>query len=419
SGTARLILDGSDSYDPDGDPITWHWSFDHVPDASGSADSTSVFLNNNTDGASATSFLPDASGIYVIKLVIKDAAGLSSVADYVIAEVQDGNTPVADAGPDTQGDIGAAITLDGSGSYDPLGLGLTYNWVLGSVPSGSTLAGLDDATTATPSLTPDVGGVYVAALTVNNGFSTSTADAAYITVSSGKPMAPTAVAGPDITDAQDCLDFTLDGSGSYDPNGDALGYMWTLQSKPDGSTTDNYSMADRQSAITTFYADISGTYTFTLAVEDGTAWSAPDDLTVLVSERFANTPPVVDAGGLLEVDAGTALCSEGRPGDWECGMCSTVSVAVGGTATVEDAEGDPLELLWTTMTENMALTGPADQLETTVSITGSAAVSPGACAPNLYRMQLDATDCPQETGSSVLTLNVLCCGEVYTPDTGP
>lgn len=120
TGTGRVTLDGNGSYDPDGDPITWHWSFDRVPDASGLGSSTGVFLNNNTDGASGTSFLPDAAGVYVVKLVVTDDAGLTSPADYVIVEIEDGNVPVANAGRDVEGEVGTAAYLDGNSSYDPL-----------------------------------------------------------------------------------------------------------------------------------------------------------------------------------------------------------------------------------------------------------------------------------------------------------
>lgn len=417
-GTTRVILDGGGSYDPDGDPITWHWSFDRVPAASGLAGSTGVFLNNNTDGASGTSFLPDAAGVFVVKLTVKDDSGLSSAADYVIVEIQEGNQPQASAGADVHGEVGTAAYLDGTGSYDPLGLDLTYRWVMASAPAGSALTALDNANTATPSITPDIGGVYVAVLTVNNGFSDSAPDAAYVLVSTGDPAAPIALAGDDIEDAQDCMDLTLDGSASYDPNGDDIGYMWTLQSKPEGSDANNYTIADREAAITTFYPDISGTYTFTLAVQDGLEWSSPDTLTAVVAERFANTPPTVEAGGTVSVSGGTALCSEGSYGAWECGSCSPMTVSIGEDVRIDDAEGDATDLEWTVVDGNVSISGPTDTEETTVYISGATPEEPDACAPNDYRLQLAATDCPQETGVDELTVRVMCCGELYSPDTG-
>jgi len=80
-----------------------------------------------------------------------------------------GNTPpVADAGVDQKGKINSVITLDGSGSSDIDGDTLTYTWSLASRPTGSvaTLAGTD---TESPTLIPDVGGLYVVSLIVNDG----------------------------------------------------------------------------------------------------------------------------------------------------------------------------------------------------------------------------------------------------------
>ncbi|NUP97717.1 MAG: hypothetical protein HUU28_16275, partial [Planctomycetaceae bacterium] len=191
-----------------------------------------------------------------------------------------------------EGEVGEAVTLNGSSSYDPLGLDLTYAWVLAGAPQGSA-AELTGADTATPSLTADMGGVYVAALTVNNGFADSVVDAAFVIISTGDPLPPVADAGADILDGQDCLNLELDGSASFDPNGDELGFMWSLQSAPSGSDVDNYTFADREAAQTTFYPDIAGTYVFSLSVNDGSEWSSPDTITAQVDERFANTPPVV------------------------------------------------------------------------------------------------------------------------------
>ncbi|MCK6504342.1 hypothetical protein L6R53_13230 [Myxococcota bacterium] len=417
SGTARVNLDGSGSYDPDGDAISYHWAFDHVPPASSLAGNTSVFLNNNTEGASGTSFLPDAAGVYVVRLEVRDAAGQVSLPDYTVVEVEDGSVPVANAGADVEGEVGVAVTLNGGSSYDPLGLDLTYQWVLASVPAGSeaTLAGAD---TATPSLTADVGGVYVAALTVNNGFADSVADAAFVLVSTGDPTAPVAVAGDDIGDGQDCMDLTLDGSASYDLNGDPLGFMWSLQSAPEGSAVDNYTFGDREAATTTFYPDIAGTYVFSLAVNDGSEWSAPDTITAQVAERFANTPPVVDAGLRVEVNAGTALCSPDGPVRWECGSCEGVTVDIGDDVRITDAEGDATTVLWSEVSGNIDFAGPTDEILTSVYLNGASPRVPDECEITEYRVKLQATDCPLETGEDELVIHVSCCGEVYTPDTG-
>lgn len=46
--------------------------------------------------------------------------------------------PTANAGPDQTVNLGAVVTLDGSGSADPEGDTVTYQWTITSAPGGST-----------------------------------------------------------------------------------------------------------------------------------------------------------------------------------------------------------------------------------------------------------------------------------------
>jgi len=91
----------------------------------------------------------------------------------------DVNAPVADAGEDQTVEVGETVTLDGTDSYDPDGDPLTYSWEL-ATPNGST-AELDDPASATPNLTPDVVGDYIATLTVTDSSGLSDSDTVTIT----------------------------------------------------------------------------------------------------------------------------------------------------------------------------------------------------------------------------------------------
>ena len=92
-----------------------------------------------------------------------------------------GTSPVAMPGRDRKAARGAEVKLDGSASFAPMGSLLGWEWVLISVPPGST-AVLSGADSATPSLVPDREGVYVARLIVKDGASRSTPSTVSIVV---------------------------------------------------------------------------------------------------------------------------------------------------------------------------------------------------------------------------------------------
>jgi len=92
---------------------------------------------------------------------------------------------------------------------------------------------------------------------------------------------PVANAGPDQTVEQDSYtgaSVTLDGSASYDPDGDPLTYSWTW---PGGST----------SGVGPIIVLSPGTTTITLVVNDGALDSEPDTVDITVEDT---TPPDVE-----------------------------------------------------------------------------------------------------------------------------
>jgi len=72
-------LDSSGSSDPDGDPITYSWSFTSVPNTS------TVTLSGET--TVTPSFVPDLLGTYVVQLTVTDDKGKISDADSVTITV--------------------------------------------------------------------------------------------------------------------------------------------------------------------------------------------------------------------------------------------------------------------------------------------------------------------------------------------
>lgn len=411
SADNAVSLSGAASSDPDGDALTFDWSFDHVPDGSTLPTREAPFTANHSAAAVATAFSPDAVGTYIVKLEVTDARGLTSDPDYVIVTIEEPeNVPVANAGTDVSVAVGTAVTVDGSRSYDPLGRSLTYSWSLVDKPSASNVGALTNPTASQASLTPDAKGVYVANLVVSNGLAISLADAVTITAL-GDDHAPVANAGTDLA-VEDCMSIQLDCSSSADPDGDTLTYQWELQSKPAASTATNASFSDRTSGRPTFWPDQAGEYLLSCAVSDGTTWSTPDLVTLTADERMSNSRPVADAGIDQTVDAGSATCEESGY-SYDCDECAAATFTLGGTATTTDPDGDPVTIRWTTENGNVTI-ADATSLVTSVTVSDTTPTEPGECEETEVEFTLEVTDCTGASTTDRVIVDVNCCGVADT-----
>lgn len=176
---AVVTLDGSASFDPDGNAITYAWTLTSKPSGS------SAQLTNAT--SAKPSFTPDVTGTYVVQLIVNDGV-VTSPATTVSVSVSIGNrAPVANAGSNQSTAVGSLVTLNGSASSDPDGNTITYSWSLTSKPSGST-AILTGANTAKPTFTPTMAGSYVAQLIVSDGMLNSLASTTTINVAANTPV---------------------------------------------------------------------------------------------------------------------------------------------------------------------------------------------------------------------------------------
>jgi hypothetical protein len=270
---AVVTLDGSDSFDPDGDLITYNWSLEWnlsaIPAASALTDAD--LADRSTP---QPSFVPDAEGAYVVQLMVDDGEA-SSEADYVEITAGLPNVPPnARAGDDQTVYVGDEVRLDGRASDDPDAgpQPLTYQWRFAAVPAASTLQDTDlvDAEQAQASFVPDVAGVYVLRLTVFDGEARDTAD---VTITASVPnVPPTAHAGDDQT-VYVGDEVRLDGRASDDPDAgpQPLTYLWRFVSVAAGSTLTTEALRDRQTATPRFTPDVAGSSVVELEVFDGAA----------------------------------------------------------------------------------------------------------------------------------------------------
>ncbi len=235
--------------DADGDPLT----------AVLSLNVTNGTLSLNADGSFTYTANPNFNGTDTFTYRANDGALNSNEATVTITVNPINDPPQADAGPDQTVAVGATVQLDGTGSSDPDGDSLTYEWTIVIRPTGST-AVLSNPFAVSPTFVPDRPGLYGIQLRVSDGTATDQ-DTVVITASGG----PVADAGPDQTVLVGET-VQLDGSGSSDPEGDTLTYEWTFVSRPPGSGA---IIINPTLVNPTFVADIAGDYVVQLRVSDG------------------------------------------------------------------------------------------------------------------------------------------------------
>ncbi|MGH3863842.1 PKD domain-containing protein, partial [Actinokineospora sp.] len=278
-------LDGSDSFDPDGDLLTYEWSFQSVPAGSGL---TSETITGRT--RPDPSFIPDVAGAYVLKLVVRDQEATSEPSLMTVRAWAANVPPNAHAGPDRHVVLNASAALDGRATEDPDGgpAPLTFAWTVVAAPAGSqiTNGSLSGANQAQAGFVPDVAGDYRIALRVGDGEAFSE-DEVLITAQA-ENVAPNADAGPNV-DAVVGVALTLNGWASRDPDGGPapLTYRWRFVSLPAGSALGNAQIADAEKALAQFTPDVAGPYVLELTVFDG---AAGDFDNVLVVARAPGVP---------------------------------------------------------------------------------------------------------------------------------
>lgn len=107
---------------------------------------------------------------------------------------------------------------------------------------------------------------------------------------------PAADAGPDQA-AYTGWDVQLNGTGSRDPESKPLAYKWSMYSIPIGSTAQLY-WAETPQPV--FRCDVPGDYVAQLVVSDGEHDSAPDSVTVTVTDPRANHSPEITSRPAFE-----------------------------------------------------------------------------------------------------------------------
>lgn len=315
-----VTLDGSASSDVDGDALSYAWSLTTRP--AGSA----ATLNDTT--LVMPSFTADTSGRYVAQLIVNDGALNSNVDTVAINTLN--TPPSANAGPDQLVDLNDTALLDGSASTDVDGDPLSYNWSITSRPSNSNAA-LDDPSLVNPQFTVDQIGDYVVQLVVNDGNADSPPDTVILSTANVRPVADAgANQTPEVGDT-----VSLDGSASFDADGDPLTYAWSITSRPANSSS---TLSSPNSVSTDFVVDEAGVYVVQLIVNDGQLSSVPNTLVLDTQNR----PPQANAGAdqssvVNQVVSLSGAASSDPDGDSITYQWAITSAPNGSTATLINA----------------------------------------------------------------------------------
>ena len=302
-GGTTVTLDGSASTDAESTALTYAWTQLAGP---------TVAISDPT-AAKPTFVAPEQNGVLLFQLVVKDGFHQSD-PDTVMAIVVFNYRPVANGGGVRTIPNKSTFMLKGT-AVDPEGDPISgYEWTVTAHPIGGDNYQLPANQSPTVYFTPQVKGDYTLAFRAQDAGGWGRPDMVTVTASNNLPVAS---AGADRTVPNASM-VILDGQGA-DADGDGLAYTWSVTTSPTGAQYDLQFATTRNARFT---PRTKGTYVLQLLVNDGTANSLPDSVTITA----VNSPPLVDAGQDFRMN-------EPKP----------VQLA----ATVSDPDGDNLTHVWT------------------------------------------------------------------------
>lgn len=289
TGLGTVTLNASGSTDQDGNIVRYIWTKLSGPNYG------TITTPVSTNGITTVTGLISA-GTYEYQVKVVD-----NRADWTFATVKitvnpgagPNQAPTANAGADiTVNQPATTATLNGTASFDPEGKMASYTWTKIAGPAGGDITNASAATATANNLTL---GTYTFRLEVKDVEGLSSTDEVKVTVN-GPNQRGVPVAGPDIVVTLP-NNTTLNGSGSYDPDGPISKYEW---SKLTGPPT--YTIASPNAATTALTGLVQGIYTFRLTIWDNLWVPTSDTVQVTVNPAATNQPPVANAGANITLN---------------------------------------------------------------------------------------------------------------------
>jgi Predicted peptidase len=272
-------LNGSGA-DSDGTIVSYLWKKISGPASFqiGSPNKAATTVSNLTEGA------------YQFELTVTDNKGATGKATVkVIVQAAPNKAPTANAGLDVVISLpDNSANLSGRGT-DTDGAIVKYQWRKISGPASYTIVSPNSANTDITNLTE---GVYEFELTVTDNKGATGKDVVKVTVEKKANKAPVANAGRDTTIAYPANSIVLDGSGSYDADGQIVSYKWTKISGPN-----LFVILNDKTARPALSSMAAGTYVMELTVTDNEGMSAKDRVSIVVDGKVPdNKVPKANAG---------------------------------------------------------------------------------------------------------------------------
>ena len=234
--------------DSDGTIVSYSWTF---------GDGSPATTDENPTHTYTT------PGSYTATLTVTDNDG-ATTTQPVTVDVLANVAPTAQAtGTPLTGKEPLEVVLDASGSTDPDGTIVSYEWDFGDGETGTGVS---------PTHTYELPGPYTATVTVtdDNGDSDTTS----VNIVVNPNQAPTAVANAtSSTSGNAPLTVTFDGTNSSDPDG-TFTLSWDFGDGSDTETGDTPSHT---------FTDV-GTYTVTLTVTDDNGATSTDTITITAED---------------------------------------------------------------------------------------------------------------------------------------
>lgn len=205
--------------------------------------------------------------------------------------------------------------------------------------------------------------------------------------------APVANAGPNQIGVPPGT-VTLNGSGSYSPDRDALNYSWVQVNGPTVAIT------NANSAIATFTAAGSTSYGFTLTVTDQVTGLTASANTSVTTRR---------ALSVVQFSANPTQIASGQSSTLIWNVPGATSVSISSVGSGLNPAGNATVKPTTTTTYTLTATGQGGQ-----SLTASVTVTVGASAPAVIRFSASPTNISKggssllswtTTGASTVTIN--------------